>query len=172
MLFGMTKPVTILNAKAAIVWLRIIASLAWLDSAFVGRDAKVAPAFLHGTALAERITTTFVHTAIDSRVAQLMTWYVLPHAAIFALLIACADAAAGISLALGLCVRVGATIAIVRAFVNILVAGGAGADTIGYNAMLIATAGMCIATAAGRKFGLDARLIDRFPRMDVLRLIA
>jgi uncharacterized membrane protein YphA (DoxX/SURF4 family) len=172
MLFAISKPATILHAKPAVVWLRILSSLAWLDSAFVGRDAKVAPAFLHGNALAERISTTFVHTAIDARVAQLLTTYVLPHAAVFALLIACADAAAGVSLAFGLCVRLGAAIAIARALVNILVAGGAGTDAIGYNALLIAAGGICIATAAGRKCGVDAGLIDRFPRSSVLRMIA
>ncbi len=171
MLFGV-RPTTLRNTKSAIVWLRICSSLAWLDSAFVGKDAKLAPAFLHGGALISRIHTTFVHTAIDSRVAQLLNWYVAPHAALFALLIAAADVAAGVSLALGLFVRLGATIAILRALVNILVAGGAGTDTIGYNLMLIVAAAICIGTAAGRKFGLDSQLIDRFPRNSVLRLIA
>jgi uncharacterized membrane protein YphA (DoxX/SURF4 family) len=172
MLFGRIKPATILHARAAIVWLRVLSSLAWLDRAFVGKDASVAPAFMHGGALAARIGGTFVHTALDSRLAQLLTWYVAPHAALFALLVAAADVAAGASLALGLFVRLGAAVAIVRAAVNILVAGGAGADTIGYNAMLIAAAAICMVTAAGRTLGLDARLIDRFPRSAVLRSIA
>jgi hypothetical protein len=171
MLFGV-KPATVRHTKAAIVWLRICSSLAWLDSAFVGKDAKLAPAFLHGGELVSRIHTTFVHTAIDSRVAQLLNSYVVPHAALFALLIAAADAAAGVSLAFGLFVRFGAAVAIARALVNIAVAGGAGTDTIGYNAMLIVAALICIATAAGRKFGLDGPLIDRFPRSGLLRLIA
>lgn len=171
MLFGV-RPVTIRHTKAAVVWLRLCSSLAWLDSAFVGKEAKFAPAFLHGGALISRIHTTFVHTAIDSRVAQLMSWYVVPHAALFALLIAVADAAAGISLALGLCVRLGATIAVLRALTNIVVAAGAGTDTIGYNCMLIVAAVICIATSAGRKFGLDAWLIEQFPRNGILRFIA
>lgn len=43
------------------------------------------------------------------------------------------DLAIGISLSLGLFTRLGGTLAIVRAVTNILVAGGAGADTVGFN---------------------------------------
>jgi uncharacterized membrane protein YphA (DoxX/SURF4 family) len=172
MLFGTTKPATVLHAKSAIVWLRLASSVAWLDSAFIGRDAKIAPAFLHGGELASRINGTFLHTALDTRITQVLSWYILPHAALFAVLIAVADATAGLSLSLGLFVRAGATIAIARAVVNILVAGGAGTDTIGYNALLIIAGVICIVTAAGRKFGLDANLIDRFPRSAALRIIA
>lgn len=172
MLFGMVRPPTVVHAKSAIVWLRILSSLAWIDSAFVGKDAKIAPGFVNGSELASRISTTFVHTALDSRIAHLLTAYVVPHAAIFAVLIAAADAAIGISLALGVFVRLGAALAIFRALVNIAVAGGAGADTIGYNAMLVIAAAICIATAAGRKFGVDAGLIDRFPRSEALRIVA
>jgi hypothetical protein len=171
MLFAVRRT-TVQNTKSAVVWLRLCSSLAWLDSAFVGKDAKFHAAFLHGGDLVARIQTTFVHTAIDSRVAQLLGWYVVPHAALFALLIAAADAAAGLSLGLGFFVRAGATIAILRALVNIAVAGRAGTDTIGYNAMLIVAATICIGTAAGRKFGLDGRLIERFPRSRLLRYFA
>jgi hypothetical protein len=171
MLFDV-RPTTIRNTKAAVVWLRICSSFAWLDSAFVGKDAKFAPAFLHGSGLVSRVHATFAHTAIDSRVAQLLSWYVVPHAALFALLIAAADAAAGVSLSLGVFVRLGAAIAILRALVNIAVAGRAGTDTIGYNLMLVVAAAICIATAAGRKFGMDSWLIDRFPRNGLLRLFA
>jgi hypothetical protein len=171
MLFDV-RPASVRHTKSAVVWLRICSSLAWLDSAFLGKDAKLAPAFLHGGALVSRIHTTFVHTAIDSRVAQLLDSYVVPHAALFAVLIAVADAAAGVSLAFGAFVRLGATIAIVRALTNIAVAGGAGTDTIGYNLMLVVAGAICIATAAGRKFGFDAWSIERFPRNATLRLIA
>jgi hypothetical protein len=172
MLFGLSRPATIIHAKPGIVWLRVISSLAWLDSAFIGAHAKVAPAFIHGDVLAAQITTTFVHTAIDARVAQMLVGDVGPHAAFFALLIAGADAATGISLALGCCVRLASAVAIARALTNILVAAGAGVDTIGYNAMLITAAAICMATAAGRATGIDARLINRFPRAGALRLIA
>jgi len=172
MLFEFSRPAAILYPKEGIVWLRFLASIPWLDSAFVGPDAKCSPAFLHGSALATRIDSTFVHTAIDSRVTHLLTAYVVPHVAIFALLIAIADVMVGISLALGLFVRVGSLIAIARALTNIIVASGAGVDTIGYNGLLIGISAICLATAAGRKAGLDARLINRFPRNEALRLIA
>jgi uncharacterized membrane protein YphA (DoxX/SURF4 family) len=172
MLFEISQPAKILKARTAVVWLRVLSSLAWIDSAFIGKDAKLAPPFLHGSELASRISGTFVHTALDSRIVQLLTWYVLPHAKLFALLIAAADTAIGISLMIGLCVRLGAALAILRALVNIAVAGGAGVDTVGYNGMLILSAGICLATAAGRKFGLDGQLITRFPGSAALRLIA
>jgi hypothetical protein len=171
MLFGV-RPTTIRNTKAAVVWLRICSSFAWLDSAFVGGDAKFAPAFLHGGGLVSRVHTTFAHTPIDWRVAYVLNSYVVPHAALFALLIAAADAAAGVSLSLGVFVRLGSVIAILRALVNIAVAGRAGTDTVGYNLMLVVAAAICIATAAGRKFGIDAWLVDRFPRESMLRLFA
>jgi hypothetical protein len=160
------------KTRAAVVWLRVCSGFAWLDSAFIGSDAKFAPAFLHGPGLVARIHSTFVHTAIDSRIPHLLTSFVVPHAAIFALLIAAADAAAGLSLALGVFVRLGASIAILRALTNIVVAGGLGTDTIGFNLMLIVAAAICIATAAGRKYGIDAELIERFPRNEKLRLVA
>ena len=172
MLFVRNAPATILHAKPAIVWLRIISSLAWINSAFIGKEAKVAPAFVNGGELAARVSSTFVHTALDSRIAQVLVWYVAPHAAFFALLIAVADVVIGISLVLGLFVRLGVAVAIVRAIVNVLVAGAAGVDTIGYNAMLITAAAICFATCAGRKFGIDAQLIDRFPKNRALRLVA
>jgi uncharacterized membrane protein YphA (DoxX/SURF4 family) len=172
MLFGIKKAASIINSKNAIVWLRVFSSFAWLDSAFIGKDAKLAPAFLHGGELATRIHTTFLHTALDLRIAQVLAWYVLPHANFFALLIAGADVVAGLSLALGLFVRLGAAIAIMRALVNIAVVGGAGPDTVGYNGMLIVAGGICIATAAGRKYGLDALLINRFPSNRMLRIVA
>lgn len=172
MLFRTIRPATILNAKAGIVWLRVLSSLAWIDSAFIGTDAKIHPAFWHGGALADRISSTFVHTAIDSRVAHLLVTFVAPHAALFGSAIALADTLIGVSLVLGIGTRAGAALAIVRSLTNIAVAGGAGVDTIGFNAMLIAAAAICIGTAAGRKFGLDRGLIDRYPTSQVLRAIA
>jgi hypothetical protein len=50
-------------------------------------------------------------------------------------------------------------------------AGGAGADTIGQNAILIITAGICIATATSRKVSLDVQLIERSARR-ALKLVA
>jgi hypothetical protein len=172
MLFAPIGPARIRHARAALIWLRVLSSLAWIDSAFIGKDAKVAPAFFSGRALGARIHDTFVHTALDSRIAHVLTAIVLPHVADFAVLIAVADAAAGISLLLGFATRLGGAIAIARALTNIAVAGGLGPDTIGYNGMLAVAGALCMWTAAGREFGIDGKLIDRFPMSGALRLIA
>jgi hypothetical protein len=115
----------------------MMSSLAWLDSAFVGKDAKFASTFLSGAGLADVITQKFVHTALTPTVVDVLQKIVMPHATIFALLIAFGDLAIGLSLSLGLFTSLGGALAIVRAITNILVAGGAGPDTIGFNAMLM-----------------------------------
>ena len=60
----MSKLPDIYYARSSIIWLRVIASLAWLDSALVGKDAKLSYAFLSGVELAKRISETFVFTAV------------------------------------------------------------------------------------------------------------
>ena len=143
------------HAPAAIAVLRIGSSLAWLESAFVGKDAKFAASFLSGAGLVERIHGTFVHTAASPRIAELLQAVVVPHAQLFAVLLAAGDAIAGISLALGLYARFGGALAILRALTNIAVAAGAGPDTIGYNAMLALAGALVIWTDAGRLAGID-----------------
>jgi hypothetical protein len=120
------QPLAINHAVGAVVFLRIMSSLAWLDSAFVGKDAKFAAAFLSGAGLADAITQKFVNTALTPSVVNVLQNIVLPHAMIFALLIAFGDLAIGLSLFLGLFTRLGGALAIVRAITNILVAGGRG----------------------------------------------
>ena len=159
------------HAGSSIVWLRIISSLAWLDSALVGNDAKLSYAFLSGVELAKRIGETFVLTAVTPAVSALLRNVVLPHAQIFAILIGFGDLAIGISLSLGLFTRLGGVLAIVRAVTNILVAGGAGPDTVGFNAMLIAAGAIGLTTGAGRRFGLDRLLLARWPAAKLLRLV-
>ena len=160
------------HARSSIVWLRVISSLAWLSSAFVGKDAKLSAAFLSGVELSKRVNETFVHTALTPGVSALLRNVVLPNAQIFAVMIGFGDLAIGTSLALGLFTRLGATLAIVRAVTNILVAGGAGADTVGFNVMLIAAGTIALATGAGRRFGIDAVLLARWPTVRLLRLLA
>jgi len=63
-------------------------------------------------------------------------------------------------------------LAIMRATTNILTAGGAGPDTIGFNAMLIVAGMICITTGAGRNYGIDRFLLARWPSLAFLRLIA
>ena len=55
---------------------------------------------------------------------------------------------------------------------HILTAGGAGPDTIGFNAMLIVAGMICITTGAGRNYGIDRFLLARWPSLAFLRLIA
>ncbi len=123
--------VDISHTGDAIVALRLASSLAWLDSALIGKDAKLAPAFLSGAGLAQRVHDTFVHTALTPAIAHLL--------------------------------RAGAAAEIARAVVNILIGGGAGTDTIGFNAMLITAGGIALASRAGRRFGLDRLLLARHP---------
>jgi TQO small subunit DoxD len=160
------------HAVGAVVFLRMMSSLAWLDSAFIGKDAKLAPTFLSGAGLAEVITKKFVHTALTPAITDILQNIVLPNAAIFALLIAFGDLAIGISLSLGLLTRLGGMLAIMRAITNILAAGGAGPDTIGFNALLIVSGIICIVTRAGRNCGIDRFLLARWPSLAFLRLIA
>ena len=148
-------PSSLRHASAAVVCLRVGSSLAWLDSAFVGKDAKWAPSFLSGAGLAERIRDTFAHSAATPQVAALLRDVVLPHAQIFAVLIAVGDSIAGICLFLGLFARLGGAVAILRACVNVAVAAGMGADAIGYNAMLALAGALVIWTDAGRIAGID-----------------
>ncbi|MEO7030551.1 MAG: TQO small subunit DoxD [Acidobacteriaceae bacterium] len=169
---GICHALDVHHARSAIVWLRIISSLAWLDSALIGKDAKLSASFLSGAGLVQSITEKFMHTAVTSGVADLLQNFVLPHAQVFAVLIAFTDLAIGVSLALGLFTRVGGALAILRATTNILVAGGAGADTVGFNTMLIAAGAIAIVTAAGRRYGIDRILISRWPASRFLRVIA
>ncbi len=167
---------TMVSAAVALGVLRILSSYSWLSGAFVGKDAKFAPDFLAGAGLVSRITGGpnggFVHTAVNSGISSWLTSTVVPNASLFAWLLALGEAAVGISLLLGLLTRLGSVLAIAQAVVNILVAGGSGADTIGHNYMLIIVSLAFIAAAAGRTYGIDGILIRRFPNSRLLRLLA
>ena len=76
------------------------------------------------------------------------------------------------SLLFGLFTRLGGSLAIVRAAVNILVAAGSGPDTIGFNAVLITAGAIVVAVGAGRRYGLDRLLLSRWPSSRLLRLVA
>jgi hypothetical protein len=58
-----------------------------------------------------------------------------------------------------------------RAVTNILVAGGAGPDTVGFNTMLITAGAIALATRSGRRFGIDAVLLNRWPNVRFLRFL-
>jgi hypothetical protein len=62
--YSARPPLDINHPVGAVVFLRMMSSLAWLDSAFIGKDAKFAPTFLSGAGLADVVTKKFVHTAL------------------------------------------------------------------------------------------------------------
>jgi uncharacterized membrane protein YphA (DoxX/SURF4 family) len=165
------EPVDLCHTRGSIVWLRVISSLAWLDSAFVGKDAKLSAAFLSGVELAKKINETFIHTAVTPGISALLRNLVLPNAQIFAIMIGFGDLAIGISLLFGFFTRLGGALAIIRAVTNLLVAGGAGPDTVGFNGMLIAAGAIALTTRAGRRFGIDAVLLTRWPNVRFLRFL-
>jgi uncharacterized membrane protein YphA (DoxX/SURF4 family) len=165
------QPLDLCHTRSSIVSLRVISSLAWLDSAFVGKDAKLSAAFLSGVELAKKVNETFIHTAVAPGVSALLRDVVLPNAQIFAIMIGFGDLAIGISLLFGLFTRLGSALAIMRAVTNILVAGGAGPDTVGFNTMLITAGAIALTTRAGRRFGIDAVLLTRWPNVRLLRFL-
>ena len=167
----MNQPLDLCHTRSSIVWLRVISSLAWLDSAFVGKDAKLSAAFLSGVELTKKVNETFIHTAVAPGVSALLRGVVLPNAQIFAIMIGFGDLAIGISLLFGLFTRLGSALAIMRAVTNILVAGGTGPDTVGFNTMLITAGAIALTTRAGRRFGIDAVLLTRWPNVRLLRFL-
>ena len=60
----------ICHGDGAVVCLRVISSFAWLDSAFIGKDAKLSATFLSGEGLAKSVTEKFIHTAMTQSVAS------------------------------------------------------------------------------------------------------
>ena len=168
----MTETPYLRHAAGAIVSLRVISSFAWLNSALIGKDAKWAPSFLSGNGLAQRVSDTFVHTAMTHGISHWLSDVVLPHVQFFAISIAVADLAIGLSLLLGFLARLGGALAILRTASNILIAAGMGADTIGFNVMLILAGAIVIVTAAGRRQGVDAILVKNSPSSGFLNFLA
>ncbi|OIK15152.1 hypothetical protein BIV60_10215 [Bacillus sp. MUM 116] len=161
----------VISAITALAILRILNSYNWLNGAFVGKDSKFAPDFLSGAGLASRINGGFVHTAINSGVASFLTDTVVPHASIFAWMLALGEACVGFSLLLGLFTRVGGFFAFTQGLVNILVVFGGGADTIGQNYLLMVLGLIFILTSPGRVFGLDGLLLKKFPNFRILKYL-
>jgi len=164
-----------LHAGVALALVRALSSYSWLDGALWGKDAKFAPDFLRGAGLTQRITTgktAFVHTTLVPGVASFLTGTVVPHASLFAWLIALGELVTGCSLLLGLFARLGGALAISQALVNIVIAGGGSQDTLGHNYMLLIVGLGVLLAAAGRTYGLDRLLIERYPSSRLLRLVS
>ncbi len=169
--------VGVVHTAAALAILRILASYSWLNSTFYGKDAKFAPDFLSGKGLTMRINEPqmgFVHTVLMPWVATFLTGIVIPHATIFAWLLALGGFGVGLSLLFGLFARLGGAGAIFLAVVNILVAAGGknATDIFGHNYLLVLAGLVVIIAAAGRSYGLDRLLIARFPTSRLLRVIS
>ena len=163
-----------LATPLALALLRILSCYSWFNGAFVGADAKFAPSFLSGVGLVQRINAPakgFVHSTLTPDVAHFLTATVVPHAVLFAWLIALGEAGVGFSLLLGLFARLDGLFAIAQAVTYALVAGGNGADTIGHNYMLALAGLVVLLSAAGRTLGIDGLLVRRFPNAGLLRVL-
>lgn len=160
------------RTQSAVVWLRVISSLAWLDSALVGEDAKLAHGFLSGAGLIQDVNTKFVHSAVAPGIANFLHEVVVPHAHAFAVLVGVTDLVIGVLLLIGLFTKLGCALEIGRSIWNILIAGGSTFDVIGFNSMLVTAGIIVIATNAGRRYGVDRLLLMRWRSSRLLRLLA
>jgi thiosulfate dehydrogenase (quinone) large subunit len=170
-----SRPVDYLvRVDASLALLRALSSYSWLTGALKGQDAKFTSHFLSGSGLAERINDPqkgFAHTAVSSDIANFLTGTVVPHASLFAWMIALSELMIGLSLLLGLFARLGGLGAILRAITNVLV-GGAAPETLGHNYMLALAGLVVLISAAGRAYGIDYYLIRKFPDSRFLRLLS
>ncbi|MGY5955454.1 TQO small subunit DoxD domain-containing protein [Kosakonia sp. BK9b] len=157
----MRKNNFVLSERFALSILRILACYPWLSGAFYGKDAKVSIDFIFGNGLIERINDGFIHTAIGPGMVSFLTDIVVPHASIFAFMLALGEMAAGFSFLFGLFSRLGGFIAILHSVVNLLVLWNTGPETFGQNYLLIITALTIMLCGAGRTWGLDGLIIKR-----------
>jgi len=90
--------------------------------------------------------------------------FVLPHSSLFSYLVMTGEVVAGICLLLGLCTRVGATVAMFL-FLNFMLSKGRlfwSPDS--EDAAVFFSALVVLIGAAGRAWGLDNYLVRRWPR--------
>lgn len=144
-----------------LVMLRITTSLPWISGAFFGVDRKVNPEFLGGAGVTQRINGFFATHALYPGIGEWMKSFVVLHASFFGWLIFLGEFVAGLCLLLGLFTRLGGLAAALSAVMNLMAAGGAGADTIGNNYLLLILGITFIVIPAGRFLGLDALIQKR-----------
>ncbi|QPR27569.1 hypothetical protein I6G97_14255 [Edwardsiella hoshinae] len=151
-----------MSALMALSVLRIAGSWNWINGAFLGTDAKSSLAWLSGSGLVERIGGAggFAAKAMYPWVGDFITHDIATHPVFWAFFIFLAYAVPGISLCLGLFTRVGGLVAMLAALMNLLAAGGNGADTIGQNILLLLIGAICMLTGAGRAYGIDGWLLS------------
>ncbi len=154
------SPVT---AMVAIVALRIMSSWNWINGAFFGTDAKVDAHWLSGEGLIERIGGDhgFGTMALYDWMGNFINHDMTLAPAFWAWFIFLAYAWAGISLLFGFLTRLGGLVAILAALMNLLGAGGNGADTIGQNGLLLILGAIFMLVGAGRIYGIDRWLLKK-----------
>lgn len=150
-------------AIISIAALRIMTSWNWINGAFFGTDSKASPDWLSGEGLLERISGPdgFAAKALYPFVGDFIRDIMTQNPCFWAWFIFLVYAIAGISLFLGLFTRLGGLVAILAGIMNILAAGGNGADTIGQNALLLILGAIFMITGAGRFMGLDQLLLTK-----------
>ena len=160
---------------ALLAVLRIFSSYTWLAGALQGSDAKLRSGFLSGAGLFERVVSgpnAFATHAAFPALGRWLPGFVAAAPATLAWLLALGELAVGLSLLLGLLTRLGGLFAVVQAIVQTLAAAGNGADTIGHNYLLALTGLIVLVAGAGRKWGIDAVLLTRWPRSRLLHALA
>jgi len=137
-------------------WLVVLTRLQ-LGASFVFSDHGNAPGELSGF--------------LDYATHNAFSWYaaflhavVLPRAALFGTLVVVAELYAGFAMILGLTTRLAATVALFL-LVNYLCAKGRMPWNPGIDPSDVVVALIVLVTAAGRTFGIDRFLHDRFPRV-------
>ena len=151
------------SAVVAIVALRIMSSWNWINGAFFGTDAKVTWHWLSGDGFVERAQGAggFAEKALYPWMGDFIGDFMVHEPEFWAWFIFLAYAVAGISLFFGFFTRVGGLVAICAALMNLLGAGGNGADTIGKNGLLLILGAIFLLSGAGRVYGVDGYILKK-----------
>lgn len=157
----------------ALIALRILTSWSWINGAFFGGDAKISSDFLSGHFLIQRINGPhgFAASSLYPWIGHFVSSSVTAAPGFWAWIIFLGEAVAAVSFLLGLFTRLGGIAAVLSAVMDIMVAGGNGADTIGQNYLLLVLAVVFLVIGAGRWFGLDGWLQTKYPNSKWLRVL-
>ncbi len=157
----------------ALIAIRILTSWSWINGAFFGGDKKISSNFLSGQFLIERINGPhgFAASSLYPWISHFVANSVAGAPGFWAWVIFLGEAVAGLSFLLGLFTRLGGIASVLSALMDIMVAGGNGADTIGQNYLLLVLGLVFIIVGAGRWFGLDGWLQAKFPESKWLRVL-
>lgn len=144
-------------ARAALVLLRIYLGVIFLVAAWPKLRVDFTPGL---TRFLEQVALEHGHPFYQEFVRRV----VLPHASLFAALVTWGELLVGLTLVLGLMTRLSAAVALLLV-VNYMLAKGAWFWTPSSNDAAFAAISLALLIgAAGRTFGLDALLAQRWPR--------